>query len=233
MLAVAAAMTLAVGCQNKALEDKVSALSARVEALEKRGAPPVLNARVEQEAQAMVQQINSLMAQGKIDEAKGKLAEIQTKYQGTNAGRQVQAIAGELAVVGKGAPQNWGIQKWFQGQNLIDLQSPKATVVVFWETWCPHCRDEVPKLQDLYANYKDKGLQLIAVTKVTQSATEDGVKEFIASNKLSYPIAREDGSLTKHFNVSGIPAAALLKNGKVVWRGHPVRLNDALLRNWL
>jgi hypothetical protein len=26
------------------------------------------------------------------------------------------------------------------------------------------------------------------------------------------------------FNVSGIPAAAIVKDGKIVWRGHPARL---------
>jgi len=233
VLTLAAVVPLTAGCQNKALEEKVSALTARVEALEKRGGQQTINARVEQEAQALVQQINNLMAQGKVDEAKGKLAEIQAKYQGTNASRQVQAIAGELAVVGKSAPQKWGIQKWFQGENQIDLASPKATVVVFWETWCPHCRDEVPKLQTLYSNYKDKGLQLIAVTKITQSSTEQAVKDFIAANKLGYPIAKEDGSLSSHFNVSGIPAAALVKNGKIVWRGHPIRITDSLLKGWL
>ena len=31
------------------------------------------------------------------------------------------------------------------------------------------------------------------------------------------------------FNVTGIPAAALVKEGKVIWRGHPGRLDDATI----
>ncbi len=43
----------------------------------------------------------------------------------------------------------------------------------------------------------------------------------------------ETGKLTEYFNVSGIPAAAVVKDGKIVWRGHPIRLTDEMLKNWL
>ena len=35
------------------------------------------------------------------------------------------------------------------------------------------------------------------------------------------------------YAVSGIPAAALVKEGKVIWRGHPARLTDELLEQLL
>jgi hypothetical protein len=35
------------------------------------------------------------------------------------------------------------------------------------------------------------------------------------------------------FNVSGIPAAAVVKDGVVVWRGHPARLNNDILTGML
>jgi hypothetical protein len=47
---------------------------------------------------------------------------------------------------------------------------------------------------------------------------------------LSLPFATEivqDGewTLSSHFNVSGVPAAAVIKNSVVIWRGHPGRLS--------
>ena len=39
--------------------------------------------------------------------------------------------------------------------------------------------------------------------------------------------------LAQYFAVSGIPAAAVVKNGKVVWRGHPARINDEMLKGWM
>jgi hypothetical protein len=46
---------------------------------------------------------------------------------------------------------------------------------------------------------------------------------------LSLPFATEivqDGewTLSSPFNVSGVPAAAVIKNSVVIWRGHPGRL---------
>ena len=70
--------------------------------------------------------------------------------------------------------------------------------------------------------------------RVTKSATDDGVAEFIKENNLTYPVAKEqDGSLSSRFGVRGIPAAAVVQNGKVVWRGHPARLTDQMIEGWL
>ena len=41
-------------------------------------------------------------------------------------------------------------------QALPDKNS-KATVVVFWATWCPHCRSDVPLLKELAGGYQGKG----------------------------------------------------------------------------
>ena len=96
-----------------------------------------------------------------------------------------------------------------------------------------HCQREVPKLQALYDNLKGDGLQVVGLTKITKSATEEKVAEFITSRSVSYPVAKENGQASQHFGVSGIPAAAVIKDGKVIWRGHPARLSEAQLKSWL
>ena len=42
--------------------------------------------------------------------------------------------------------------------------------------------------------------------------------------------AKGNGALSQHMNVSGIPAAAVVKDGVVIWRGHPARLDETVLR---
>jgi hypothetical protein len=83
--------------------------------------------------------------------------------------------------------------------------------------------------------YKSKGLGIIALTKVTKSATEESVEAFIKDSKLTFPVGKEPegGPLSAAYAVSGIPAAALVKDGKVIWRGHPARLTDELLEQML
>ena len=216
---------------------QVEALTKRVEQLEeqlqavKAGARP--SDALEQEARGAFAKVNQLIGTGKIDEARVELDAFMKKYGSTRIGKQASRLPGELAVIGKDTPSNWGIERWFQGEDQIDLASDKPTVVVFWETWCPHCRREVPKLQRVYRSYKDKGMQLIRLTKVNKSATEEAVESFIADNKLEYPIAKENGSMSAYFGVRGVPAAAVVKDGKVIWRGHPVRITDDMLKGWL
>ena len=114
--------------------------------------------------------------------------------------------------------------------DALDLGAGKATLVVFWEVWCPHCKSEVPKLQATYTKYQGKGLQMVGLTKETKGATEEQVKAFVKEHSVTYPIAKEAGQETsEYYGVKGIPAAIVIKDGKVVWRGHPARITDAML----
>ena len=82
--------------------------------------------------------------------------------------------------------------------------------------------------------YKPKGLQVLGVTRITKTATEDSVKSFIAESGVKLPDRQgERATLAEYFDVKGIPAAAIVKDGKIVWRGHPMRLTDDLLATLL
>jgi len=238
MLALWLAAGLAiVGCAPASVEEEIATLGERVDTLERQiqllqaSAPP--NAQLEQEAKTAYTGVSQLVAAGRIDEAKSKLQGYGNKFASTQTGKRLQSLGRELAVVGIDRPSDWGIEKWFQGEHAIDLKSDGTTVVVFWETWCPHCRKEVPKLQATYEKFSGRGLQMIGLTKINRSATEQAVKDIIAQNKVGYAIAKENGSATSYFAVSGIPAAAVVKGGKVVWRGHPARITDAMIEGWL
>jgi peroxiredoxin len=39
----------------------------------------------------------------------------------------------------------------------------KAVWVTFWASWCPPCQAETPVLRDVYNEYRDRGIELIAV----------------------------------------------------------------------
>ena len=69
--------------------------------------------------------------------------------------------------------------------------------------------------------------------KEKKSATEEKVRAFVNEHSLTYPIGKEDGGIARLFNVSGIPAAAVVKDGEFVWRGHPNGLSEACWNKWL
>ena len=74
-------------------------------------------------------------------------------------------------------------------QALPDKNS-KATVVVFWATWCPHCRSDVPLLKDLATKYADKGLRILAVSI---DRDVEKLKQFVAQEQLPYPVIASEG----------------------------------------
>ena len=85
----------------------------------------------------------------------------------------------------------------------------------------------------MWQKYKDQGLQVVALTKITRSSTEETVSKFIEDKKMTYPVAKEDGKASQYFGVAGIPAAAVVKDGKVIWRGHPANISEAMLKGWI
>ncbi len=237
VIALLAVGLAAAACAPSSVEEDVAALSERIETLEKQvqtlQSSGGSTANLEAEAKAAYANVTQLVAAGKYDDAKKQFRSYGTKFAGTPTGRRLQSLGSELAVIGKDCPPNWGIEKWYQGQNAIDLDGGATTVLVFWETWCPHCRREVPKLQEMYDKFKGDGLQLIGLTRLNRKQPESEVTDLIAQNNVSYPMAKENGALAKYFAVAGIPAAAVVKDGKIVWRGHPSRITDGMIQNWL
>jgi thiol-disulfide isomerase/thioredoxin len=228
------------GC---ATQDQVKKLEERIAEVEKKqaAAPAARQGQnpmqgsgdpaKEEAARNLYTQIQEMVGKGDIEGAKKKMVELTANYGDTTTAKRAQSLNAELSVVGKAAPTDLKVEKWYQGQSEVHIdQGP--TLVVFWEVWCPHCKREVPKLEATYEKYKGK-LQVVGLTKITKSSTEEKVQEFITEQKVSYPMAKETGEMSDYFAVSGIPAAAVIKDGKVVWRGHPGRLTDDMINAWL
>jgi thiol-disulfide isomerase/thioredoxin len=222
----------------EALEKRLATLeqnlTRQISSLERQLAQAGASTKTENEAQASLREVQQLASSGDLDKAKTAMAEFMKKYGSTNTAGKARRLQQELAVVGKQAPADWSsIQKWFQGESDINLAGGKTTLFVFWELWCPHCKREVPKLEQLYTSLKDDGLQVVGLTKLTKNTTEEALMSFVEQSSVHYPVAKEDGSLSRYFNVSGVPAAAVMKDGIIVWRGHPSRLSESMIKKWL
>lgn len=228
------ALILLAGCAQKkdvdAMDLRLKALEEKVASLEKsgpKGAAAAADPAAEEAATKLMTEMQDAMKAGDYATAKAKVAELQNTYGTTRAGKAAVRMAGEINLVGTDA-KPLEVEKWYQGK--ADYSGSKATLLVFWEVWCPHCKREVPKMAAEEAKYKAKGIQIVGLTKITKSATEEKVLEFMKENKVGFPMAKEkDGSMSEAFSVSGIPAAALVKDGKVIWRGHPGRLTDEMI----
>jgi thiol-disulfide isomerase/thioredoxin len=240
MFRLALVSLLLTGCatksQSDAQEARIKALEDKVAAMEKtpgKGGPAAapVNSAEEEAAGKIMTEIQESMKANDYATAKTKLAALRSQYADTRAGKAGERMATEINLIDSPAAPIEA-EKWYQGNG--EYSSSKATLLVFWEVWCPHCKKEIPELAQKEDALKAKGVQIVAMTKVTKSATDDKVMEFLKENKVKFPVGKEkDGSMSKAFAVSGIPAAALVKNGKVIWRGHPARLDDETLTKLL
>ena len=238
---------LFTGCatadQVKELNEKVETMEKKLAELEKApaaakpsaatGAAAPADTEAETAAQALLKDMQTAMGSNDITTAKAKYAEIEKKYSETRTFRRASKIGQELEVFGKTAPASLTVDEWFIGDSSAVNLSKGVSLLVFWEVWCPHCKREVPNVQKTFDTYSPKGLQVVGLTKLTRGKSKEEAMAFLKEKNVSYPIAKEDGKLSSHFNVSGIPAAAVVKDGTIVWRGHPARLTDDMLNGWL
>ncbi len=228
---------LLAACSNPETDKKIADMEARLVALEEKskgarpGAPAVADDPGEEAATELLKAANSAFEAQKYDDAKAKLAELTEKYPNTKAAKSSARLSGELVVIGRPAGE-LAVAEWLQGKT--DFSQGNATLVVFFEEWCPHCKREVPKLEATYGKYKGKGLNMVGLTKLTKGGTKEKVMALLNENKVTYPVAQEQGqALSDNFGVRGIPAAAVVKGGQIVWRGHPAKISDAMIEGWI
>jgi thiol-disulfide isomerase/thioredoxin len=100
----------------------------------------------------------------------------------------------------------------------------RPLLLEFWATWCPPCRGSIAHLNSLYKEYNNRGLEIIGVT--SENKTE--VERFRARTLMNYSVALDpDQALAAEFQVQAIPQAWLFdKDGRVVWSGHPMELDE-------
>lgn len=235
-IVILGSLALLTACTDPALEQRVADLEAKVTAMEAGGGAATAakaagpSEEDQERAAALYKEAEAAIAAGDSAGARAKLETIKTELGRTRPARNAAKMLKELEVVGIDAGE-LEVEEWFQGD--ASLADGKATLVVFWEVWCPHCRREVPKMQQLHETYGSQGLQVVGLTRLSKNKTKDEVMSFVAEQGVTYPIAKGTGETEKRMAVSGIPAAAVVKDGKVVWRGHPGRLDDDMIKGWL
>lgn len=117
--------------------------------------------------------------------------------------------------------------------NLNELKG-KVVFINYWATWCPPCRAEMPSIQSLYNDYKDK-IEFVFIT----SDDTPKVEKFYLKNNYDLPTYNMLSNPPEEINTRSIPATfildkqtkiALSEFGPANWNSDKVRtLLDELL----
>ncbi len=91
-----------------------------------------------------------------------------------------------------------------QGDKGTIAIHPKVLVIDFWATWCPYCRVAEKWLKRLYAQYREKGLEILAI-----SVDEDGrrsVRPYLLGHPIPYLVALDArASVANRMKVTSLP----------------------------
>lgn len=70
---------------------------------------------------------------------------------------------------------------------MSSLLEKGPVMIAFWRSWCPSCKDEQHAMQELYEQYKPKGLQYIGINIDNQKSVAK-VKPYVAAHNLTFTV---------------------------------------------
>lgn len=103
----------------------------------------------------------------------------------------------------------------------------KPTVLVFWASWCPHCRRELPVVDRVYRDFRSKGVNIIGIN--VDRSTSDG-RSFVSKERIAFPMVIGKEKVAESYQVNGIPAIFILGKGGVIKAKHVGALGESALR---
>lgn len=108
-----------------------------------------------------------------------------------------------------------------------ELLKGKTYLLDFWGSWCGPCRASHPHLKELYAKYKDKGFEIVAIAHERGKALEEckaSWSKAIEEDQINWVhILNQDGieqqNVVSTYHVSSFPTKILIgADGKIILR---------------
>lgn len=91
----------------------------------------------------------------------------------------------------------------------------KGVMLNFWGTWCPPCKKEMPYMEELYPEYREKGVEIVAVGLDDSSLV---IEDFIDEYGLTFPVLHDKTyQVNDAYGVGYLPATFFInEDGEVV-----------------
>ena len=151
------------------------------------------------------------------------------------ADEQLPVVSARLKLASKvlpgcKAPNETGVDLQGTAKSLTDeFKNHKLTMLLFWESDCPHCRQSMPDFIALYEKYKNAGFTVLAA-----SLDHDPVlwKKFIADNHLPWVNINLPETTTSYsdYFIQATPTTVLIdKHGTIIHRFMEVKDLDAMI----
>jgi peroxiredoxin len=99
------------------------------------------------------------------------------------------------------------------GDATLDTWKDKLVVLNFWATWCTPCTTEMPTLENLWRDYRERGLVVVGVS-VDRGAPRTLIEPYLKNMHLTFPVLLDPQMETANaWRVPGVPATFVIKPG--------------------
>lgn len=103
---------------------------------------------------------------------------------------------------------------------MDEVRKNRITIIDFWASWCGPCRQEMPLMVDLYANYKDRGLGIVGISL---DENHESWQSAVIKLQMTWPQMSDlkgwNNDIAKYFNITSIPHTILVDaQGKILQR---------------
>ena len=118
-------------------------------------------------------------------------------------------------LVGKQAPDFTLLDMQGRQVSLSQFRG-KVVILNFWATWCPPCRKEMPSMERLYRDFKEKDMVMLAVN--VDENGKQAVREFLRRMPYSFPILLDNENIAQNsYGVFRFPESFVIdRNGVVI-----------------
>jgi peroxiredoxin len=105
----------------------------------------------------------------------------------------------------------------------------KVVVVNFFTIWCQPCRHEMPDLNTIYKENKDKGLEMVGICL---NADPNQLKVLVQQLKLEYPVLLGTENVSKDYGeIVAVPTTFIIdKQGKIAEKIVGARSKEEFLK---
>lgn len=96
----------------------------------------------------------------------------------------------------------------------LKANAGKPTLMIFWATWCPSCKQALPEMEGLAASRGDKA----NVIAVSLDEKPEALDAYLEKHPLQLPVFLGDRALAVRFGIEAIPTLVIFdKKGKQIF----------------
>ncbi|EGB15717.1 alkyl hydroperoxide reductase/ Thiol specific antioxidant/ Mal allergen [Pseudodesulfovibrio mercurii] len=96
----------------------------------------------------------------------------------------------------------------------LETNAGRPTMLFFWASWCPSCKQQIPELEELRKTKGDK----INIVALSVDENRDALTRYMDKHPMDVPVYWGDQAVARKFRVEAIPTLVIFdKTGKQIF----------------